>query len=105
MKQDQVNTGSKSGAAGKQEDSLPYMLGPSLDQQQLDQQALQDAGASMNTGIAVSGSQTDKPEFQPQSSNPIAQGQAQIFGGKNQQCEKHIKSFYHISIPTDEISP
>ncbi|CAF9927757.1 hypothetical protein IMSHALPRED_007301 [Imshaugia aleurites] len=86
MKHDQANATSNSGAAVKQENSLPYLLGPSVDQQQLDQQALQDAGADVTTRIAGPDSRTDNPQFVPQSLDPIAQGPGQIFGGdKNQQ--------------------
>ena len=105
MKHDQANATSNSGAAVKQENSLPYLLGPSVDQQQLDQQALQDAGADVTTRIAGPDSRTDNPQFVPQSLDPIAQGPGQIFGGdKNQQCEKHAKSFYPTDIHTDGIS-
>lgn len=104
MKQDQVNTTSNSGAAVKEEGSLPYMLGPCIDQQQLDQQALQDAGTNVTTRTAAPDTQTNDPQFLPQPSNPIAQGQDQVLGDKNQQCEKHTKSFYSMAIPTDEKS-
>ena len=93
MKHDQSNTTSDSGAAVKQEDSLPYMLGPSIGQQQLDQRVLQDAGVNITTSTATSDSQTDNLQFLPQSLNPTAQGQGQVSGDKNQQCEKHTKSF------------
>ena len=104
MKHDQANTTSNSGASVKQEDSLPYILGPSIDQQQLDQQALQDLSAKVATSTAAPESQTDNPHFSPQSSNPIAQGQAQVFGDKDQQCEKHAKPFYSMTMPTDGMS-
>lgn len=104
MKHDQPNTTSNSGASVKQEDSLPYILGPSIDQQQLDQQALQEVGANATTSTAGPESQTDNLQFMPQSSNPIAQGQGQVFGDKDQQCEKHTTSFYPMTIPTDGTS-
>lgn len=104
MKHDQANTPSTSGAAVKQEDSLPHMLGPSIDQQQLDQQALQDTGGNPIRRIAAPDSQTDNPQFLHQTTNPTAQGQGQAFGYKNQQCEKHTKSFYPMAISTDLIS-
>ena len=103
MKQDQANTASNSAATVKQEDPLPYMLGPSIDQQQLDRQALQDAGADLTTGTAAPDSQTERAQFQPQTSNSVPQGQ--VFGDKNQQCEKHITSSYPMIIPTDRKSP
>ena len=87
-KHDQINTTLNSGAAVKQEDSLPYLLGPSTDQQQLDEQAFQDAGADVSTRTAAADSQSDNSQFLPQPSNPIAQGQGQVFGEKHQQCEK-----------------
>ena len=102
MKQDQANTASNSAATVKQEDPLPYMLGPSIDQQQLDRQALQDAGADLTIGTAAPDSQTECAQFQPQSSNSVPQGQ--VFGDKNQQCEKHITSSYPMIIPTDRKS-
>ena len=89
VKHDQGNITLNSGAAVKQEDSLPYLLGPSIDEQQLDQQALQDTGADLTTRAAVPDSQTDSPQFlPPQSSDPIAQDQGRIFGDKEQQCER-----------------
>lgn len=90
MKHDEANTALNGGAAVKQEDSLPYLLGPSIDQQQqLDQQALQDTGANVITRAAIPDSQTDNPQFlPPQSSNSIAQDQGQVYGDKGQQCEK-----------------
>ena len=104
VKQDQASNASISGGAVKQEDSLPYMLGSSLDEQQLDQQALQDAGGNTTTGTSAPDSQIDSLQFQPQSSNPITQGQGQVFGDKNQQCEKHIKSFSPMTILTGRTS-
>lgn len=100
-KQDQINTTSDRGAAVKQEDSLLLMLGPSLDQQQLDQRALQDAGVNITTTTVAPDSQTSNPRFLPQSSNPIAQGQGQGFGEGNQQCEKYTKSLNPMTLPTD----
>lgn len=85
MKNDQANTTSNSGAAVKQENSLPYMLSPSVDQQQLGHQALHDSGANVITRTAAPDSQADNPQFLPQSSDPISQGQGQVFGDKNQQ--------------------
>ena len=105
VKQDQASILSISGGALKQEDSLPYMLGPSLDEQQLDQQALQDAGGNITTGTSVPDSQIDGLQFQPQSSNPIPQSQGQVLGDKNQQCKKHIKSFSSMNILTVRNSP
>ena len=105
LKQDQAVNASSSGAAVKREDSLPYLLGPPIDQQQLDQQALQDAAANIATGTAAPDGQAENLQFQPQSSNHITQNQGQAFGEKNQQCEKHIRSFYPTAIPTDKISP
>lgn len=101
MKNDQANTTSNSGAAVKQENSLPYMLSPSVDQQQLGHQALHDSGANVITRTAAPDSQADNPQFLPQSSDPISQGQGQVFGDKNQQCEKHTKSSHPMTIPTD----
>lgn len=103
VKHDKVNTTSTSGTAAKQEDSLPYMLGPSIDVQQPNQQALEDAGAYITTSAAAE-NQTNITEFLPQSSNPLAQGQGQVFGEKNQQCEKHIKFFYPMTMSTDGTS-
>ena len=105
VKQGQASTASVSGGALKQEDSLPYMLGSSLDEQQLDQQALQDAGGNITTGTSAPDSQIDSLQFQPQSSNPIPQGQSQVFGNKNQQCEKHIKFFSTMTILTGRKRP
>ena len=93
VKQEQASTASISAGALKQEDSLPYMLGSSLEDHQLDQQALQDAGGNITTGTSAPDNQIDSLQFQPQSSNPIPQGQSQVLGDKNQQCEKPIKSF------------
>ena len=104
MKHDHANSASGSGAAVKQEEPLPYMLGPSIDQQQLDPQVLQDAGANIITGTAGSDIQTDNPQFQPQLSNPIVQGQSQVFGDKNQQCEKRTKSSCLMTISADRRS-
>ena len=100
MKLDKANTTSNSGAAVKQEDSLSYMLGPSIDQQQLNQQALQAGGANVTTRIAAPESQTVNPPFLPQSSNPI-QSQGQIPGDKNQQCKKHAQSVFPMAIDTN----
>ena len=89
MKQDEANTAVNGGAAVKNEDYLPYLLGPSIDQQQLDQQALQDTGANVTTRAEIPDSQTDNLQFlPPQSSNPIAQDHGQVYGDKDQQCEK-----------------
>ena len=101
MKQDQVKAAPNSGAAVKEEDSLSYMLGSSLDQQQTDQQALQDAGVDMTSGAAATDSQTDNLQFHPRSSNPIAQGQGQAYGDKKQQCEKLPSSLSAITMPTE----
>ena len=102
MKHDQGNTALNGGTAVKQEDSLPYLLGPSIDQQQLDQQALQDTGANVNTRAAIPDSQADIPQFlPPQSSNSIAQDQGQVYGDKDQQCE-NSKSFYTMITSTDD---
>ena len=81
------------------------MLGPSIDQQQLDQQALHDAAPNITTVIAAPDSQAEPLQFQPQSSNPTAHGNGQVFGDKNQQCEKRTTSFYPTAIPTDRIRP
>ena len=105
VKQDQASIASGSGAALKQEDSLSYTLGSSLDEQQLDQQALQNAGGNTTTGTSASDSQIDSLQFQPQSSNPILQGQGPVLGDKNQQCEKHVKSFSPMTILTGKKSP
>ena len=105
MKQDQASTVSISGGALKQEDSLPYILGSSLDEQQLDQQALQDAGENITTRTSAPNRQIDSLLFQPQSSNPVQQGQSQVFGDKNQHCEKHLKSFSAMTILTGRKSP
>ena len=87
MKHDQVDATLNGGAAVKQEESLPYLLGPSSGQQQLDQQAPQDTIADVTA--AVPDSQTDNSQFlPPQLSNPIAQDQGQVFGDKDQQCER-----------------
>lgn len=94
IKHDQTNSTSNSGAAVKLEDSLQYLLSPSIDQQQLDEQVLQNAGADVSTRTATADSQTENSHFLPQSSNLTAQGQGQVFGEKNQQCEKHTQSFY-----------
>lgn len=104
MKHDETNTISNSGAAVKQEDSLPYMLGSSIDQQEINQQALQDAGADVMTRAVVPDSQTENPQFLPQSSNPLAQGQGQVFDDKSQQCKKHTKTFCPVSMAIDETS-
>ena len=92
MKRDQVNATPTSGAAVKQEDSLPYTRGPAIDQQQLDQQSLEDTNednsANVTTGAAAQNNQTDNPESLPRTTDHLAQGQD--FGDKNQQCEKHI---------------
>lgn len=77
------------------------MLGPPIDQQQLDQRALQDAGLNDTTTTVAPDSQTSNPHFLPQSSNPIVQGQGQGFGEKNQQCEKYTKSLNPMTVPTD----
>ena len=95
-KQDQPSTASISGGALKQEDSLPYILGSSLDEQQLAQPALQDPGGKMATGAAASDSQIDSLQFQPQS---------QVFGDKNQQCEQQLKSILPMTILTGRKSP
>ena len=99
MKRDQVNTTPTSGAAVKQEDSLPYTLVPAINQQQLDQQTMEDTSANVTTGAAAQDNQTDNPEFLPRTEDHLAQGQ--IFGDKNQQCEKHIESCYRIAMATD----
>ena len=92
MKHDQANTKLNGGDAVKQEESLPYLLGPSIGQQQLDQQAPQDTGADVTA--AVPDSQTDNSQFLPaQFSNPIAQDQGQVFGDKDQQCERFPNPF------------
>lgn len=104
MKHDQSNTTSDSGTAVKREDSLPYTLGPSIGQQQLDQRSLQDAGVNITTSTAAPDSQTNEPQFLPQPPNSTAQGQGEVFGDKNQQREKHTKSFYPMTIPTDRKS-
>ena len=91
----QANTVSNSGAAIKQEDSLPYMLGPSIDQQQLDQHVPQDVDANISTDTTVPDIQADSSRFQSQLSNPTAPGQGQVFGDKNSRCEKHTKIFCH----------
>lgn len=85
IKHDQTNSTSNSGAAVKLEDSLQYLLSPSIDQQQLDEQVLQNAGADVSTRTATADSQTENSHFLPQSSNLTAQGQGQVFGEKNQQ--------------------
>lgn len=85
MKHDQSNTTSDSGTAVKREDSLPYTLGPSIGQQQLDQRSLQDAGVNITTSTAAPDSQTNEPQFLPQPPNSTAQGQGEVFGDKNQQ--------------------
>ena len=100
VKQDQASTASISGGGLKQEESLPYILGSSLDEQQLDQQALQDTGGNITTGTSAPDNQIDSLQFQPQSSNPIPQGQGQVLGDKNPQCEKHVKSFSPLPILT-----
>ena len=105
VKQDQATTASISGSALKQENSLPYTLSSSLDEQQLDQQALQDAGGNVTTGTSAPDGQIDSQQFQPQSSNSTPQGQGQVLGDKNQQCEKHIKSFSPMPILTGRKSP
>ena len=94
MKHDQAHTASNSGAVAKQEESQPYMLGPSIEQQQLNQQALKDAGENATTGTAASQSQIDSSLFQPQLSNGIIQRQGQVSGDRNQQCEKHTLRLY-----------
>ena len=104
MKHDQANTVSNSGAAIKQEDSMPYMLGPSIDQQQLGQHVLQDVGANISTDTAEPDLQVDNSRFQPHLSNPTASGQGQVFGDKNSRCEKHNKTLCHMNIPADRRS-
>ena len=102
IKRDQVDAPPSSGAAVKQEDSLPYTLGPAIDQQQLDQQSLEDNSANVTTGAAAQDNQTDDPEFLPRTPDNLAQGQS--FGDKNQQCEKHIESCYRMAMATDRPS-
>ena len=87
MKRDQVSATPTSGAAVKQEDSLPYTRGPAIDQQQLDQQSLEDNSANVITGGAAQNNQADNPESLPRTTDHLAQGQD--FGDKTQQCEKH----------------
>ena len=91
IKHDQVNTVSNSGAAIKQEDSLPYMLGPSIDQQQLDQHVLQDIDTNIGTDTVAPDIHSDNSRFQPQLSNPAASGQGQALGDKNSRCKRHTK--------------
>lgn len=69
----------------KEEENLPYMLAPAIEQPQVDQQLLQENGARLAQGAAASATPMDPSQFLPQAPASVAQGQ--VFGDKTQQCE------------------
>lgn len=84
-KSEQSNSTSDNGTTVKEEESLPYMLAPSIGQQHGDQQILQEAGAPMAQLPATSNTQMSSVPFMPQTPNAVTQGLT--FGDKNQQCK------------------
>lgn len=66
----------------KQEESLPYLLGPAVDQQQADKRILQDVRSR-----SASEAQTSPGQGIPPLSNPMTQ--SQVFANSTQQCERH----------------
>ncbi len=69
----------------KEEENLPYMLAPAIEQPQVDQQLLQENGTRLAQGAAAPATPMDPSQFLPQASASVAQGQ--VFGDKTQQCE------------------
>lgn len=94
----------------KQEDPLPYMLGPSIDQQQADEQMLQGAGVTLSS--RTSGSQSSPGQLLRQSSNSMTQSQAFAnsassanSANSSQQCERKTQCFSALSLQSDTQSP
>ena len=75
----------RAGKSVKEEENLPYMLAPAIEQPQVDQQLLQENGTRLAQEAAASAAPMDPSQFLPQASASVAQGQA--FGDKTQQCE------------------
>ena len=75
----------KAGKSVKEEENLPYILAPAIEQPQVDQQLLQENGTRLAQEAAASAAPMDPSQFLPQASASMAQGQA--FGDKTQQCE------------------
>lgn len=73
----------KAGKSVKEEENLPYMLAPAIEQPQVDQQLLQENGARLAQGAAASATPMDPSQFLPQAPASVAQGQ--VFGDKTQQ--------------------
>jgi len=98
-KSEQSNTASDNEIAVKEEESLAYMLGPSVGQQQADQQMLPDPPTSLAGASGIPGTQMSPAQFISASSNSMTQGMT--FGDKNQQCEAFA---HHLVSITDENS-
>jgi len=85
----------ESGATVKQEDSLPYMLGPSIDQQQAGEHMLQEARTTL--GSRSSNSQTIPAQILQQSPDP--------FANNDQQCERQARYICALSLHINFQSP
>ena len=96
-----MNAATDNEAAVKEEETLPYMLAPAIDRNQVGQQILQQNGSVLAQGPASSNPAMNPTQFLPQASNSMSQGQG--FGDKSQQCELHA-SFPKIDQLTDDTS-
>ncbi|KAL2049979.1 hypothetical protein ABVK25_009706 [Lepraria finkii] len=82
-KSEQANPTSDNGTSVKEEESLPYMLAPAIDQRQMGQQMLQEDGNGMSEVTAASNPPMNPTQFLPQASSSMAQGQ--VYEDKSQQ--------------------
>ncbi len=81
------------GSGAKQEEPLPYMLGPSLDQRQADQQ-LKEVDPTLASGTVRE--EANPAQLLQQCSNPTSQGQ--VFANNNPQCKRDSQVFIALNL-------